>query len=407
MKQFTGRKMCSFVISIFIFLVVVSCTNNSNETSLLRFTNFQDATLVIGQPDFNTGTLSSASDKTLNILYGNPWVHNDVLYLPDRNNNRVLGFNSFPTSIFPSANFVLGQPDFTTSNSGTNPNQMHSPQTTQVYDGKLFLVEYSNSRVIIWNTIPTTTQTPADLVIGWPNFDTPTYGVGQNMLYQPNSICVAVGKLFVADSDNHRVLIWNSIPSTNGQPADIVIGQSDFSHNTENDDDQNGTSDGSPTARTFDYPYDVWSDGEKLIVVDCSNHRVLVWKSIPVQIFTPADVVIGQSDFVSKVLATTRTGLNYPFFTTSNGTQLFVCDWENHRVLIWDSIPDSNNAPADVVLGQSDFEHGAPNDDDQDGNPDPGPSARTLYEPLGLQVYNDKLIVADHQNHRYLVFQSQ
>jgi len=29
----------------------------------------------------------------------------------------------------------------------------------------------------------------------------------------------------VADTQNNRVLIWNSIPTQNNQPADLVLGQ--------------------------------------------------------------------------------------------------------------------------------------------------------------------------------------
>ena len=31
--------------------------------------------------------------------------------------------------------------------------------------------------------------------------------------------------LFVADYDNNRVLIWNNIPTSNGQAANMVLGQ--------------------------------------------------------------------------------------------------------------------------------------------------------------------------------------
>ena len=36
------------------------------------------------------------------------------------------------------------------------------------------------------------------------------------------------GKIFVVDQGNNRVLIWNKLPSNNGVPADLVLGQKDF-----------------------------------------------------------------------------------------------------------------------------------------------------------------------------------
>ncbi len=145
------------------------------------------------------------------------------------------------------------------------------------------------------------------------------------------------------------MLIWNSFPTTNFQPADLVLGQSDFTHNQYNDDNQDGVADATPTARTLFDPY------------------VGVW---------------------------------------SNGRQLFVTDSSNNRVLVWNSFPTTNFQPADEVLGQSDFVHDQYNDDNQDGTPDATASARTLNYPVGVFVRRDKLLITDNGNHRVLVFKS-
>jgi len=140
-------------------------------------------------------------------------------------------------------------------------------------------------------------------------------------------------------------------------------------------------------------------------VADTSNNRVLIWNTFPTSNFTPADVVLGQNDMISNASGLSDKDMNTPYHMTSNGNQLFVCDGSNHRVLIWDSIPTTNYASADWALGQSDFVHGTRNDDDQDGADDGQPSARTLYWPEGLYPYEDKLIVTDGNNHRYLIFE--
>jgi hypothetical protein len=57
--------------------------------------------------------------------------------------------------------------------------------------------------------------------------------------------------------------------------ADRVLGQGDFTHNTANDADQDGTTDGQPSARTLNAPSGLaWTPGQ-LIVTDAGNHRVL------------------------------------------------------------------------------------------------------------------------------------
>jgi hypothetical protein len=104
--------------------------------------------------------------------------------------------------------------------------------------------------------------------------------------------------------------------------------------------------------------------------------------------------------------ASART-LSYPYFlAASPAGQLFVADLFNNRVLGWNSIPTSDFAPADIVLGQSDFTRYHCNDADQDGVSD-GPSAQTLCYPAGLHVIDDRLVVTDNQNYRYLIYQSK
>jgi hypothetical protein len=39
---------------------------------------------------------------------------------------------------------------------------------------------------------------------------------------------VAGGKIYVGDAGNNRVLVYNTIPTTNGSFADMVIGQPNF-----------------------------------------------------------------------------------------------------------------------------------------------------------------------------------
>jgi hypothetical protein len=162
----------------------------------------------------------------------------------------------------------------------------------------------------------------------------------------------------------------------------------------------------------------VWSDGEKLVVIDDSNNRVLVWTTFPSVSFQPADLVLGQGDFTHNTkndadqddvadASPTAATLYDPYLGVwSNGVQLFVSDAGNRRVLVWDTFPTASAQPADRVLGQSDFAHGAANDDDQDGVEDATPSARTFSYPAGLTVAGDKLIVTDTFNHRFLVFTS-
>ena len=383
----------------------------------LSFSNFQNASVVIGQAAFNENSENQGGGpgaNTISYPWGKPAVYNGILYLTDYGNNRVLGFNTVPTSNNASADFVLGQPGFGTNGYGDAANQMNGPLTVTASNGKLFVTDYANNRILIWNSAPTTSNQPADVVVGQPDFGVSVPSCTRTGLRDPYSISTAGGKLIVADYSNNRVLIWNTIPTTNGAPADVVLGQNSFTNSTPNDDNQDGSPDG-PTARTFYYPDDVWSDGTKLIVADYDNSRVLIWNTFPTANFTRADVVLGQSDFThntendddqdGSIDGPTARTLNYPTYIDSNGTQLFVTDY-NNRVLIWNTFPTVNFTKADVVLGQSDFNHNTENDDNQDGSYD-GPTARTFYYPAGVYLYKKKLFVTDYYNHRFLIFESQ
>jgi adenosine/AMP kinase len=388
----------------------------------LALSNFQTASIVIGQPTFTTGLQNrggSTGQNTLAFPFGNPLVLNGRLYLPDYGNHRVLGFNAVPAGNNASADFVLGKADLVTgaSSHGSASNQMYGPQTVKSAGGRLFVDEWNNNRVLIWNTAPTTTQAPADIVVGQTGFGSTVTSCTPTGLRNPESIEVAGGKLIVSDGFNNRVLIWNSIPASNGAPADVVLGQNSFTSCAANDDLQTGVSTTHSTSRTLDQPAGLWSDGTRLIVSDAFNHRVLIWNSIPTTNFKPADLVIGQSDFthhaynddiqsnVSTTVPSART-LNHPYCLDSNGAQLVVCDNDNNRVLIWSSIPTTNFAPADVVLGQGDFTHNIPNDDLQSYTTSTVPSARTLAAPAGAFIYGKSLIVSDKGNSRYLIYQS-
>jgi hypothetical protein len=389
----------------------------------LVFDNFQNAAVVVGQADFlgtddNQG--GTADANTLADPFGNPAVDNGRLFVGDYSNNRVLAFNALPTVNNANADFVLGQPDFTTTEFNTTRSGMAGPQSIATVGGKMVVAEYMNNRVLIYNSIPTDDSALPDVVVGQPDFVTSTSTCTADSLDSPETATVTPGgKLIVTDGVNSRVLIWNALPTTNGQAADMVLGQGDMTHCAGNDDDQDNASDGAPTARTLYGPGGVWADDTRLVVGDTSNNRVLIWTAFPTTDFQPADLVLGQSNFtnnapnddnqdgIEDATPTART-MFFPYDGVhANGVQLVVTDTDNTRTLIWNSFPTTSFQPADLVLGQSNFTNNAPNDDNQDGTSDANASARTQAYPTGALFYEDKLLVADANNSRLLIYQSQ
>jgi hypothetical protein len=349
--------------------------------------NGQAADLVLGQPDFtstlgNNPFLSGSSLKTSRGLYA------DVtrLWVSDQGNGRYLQWNSLPTVNAQAADIVIGQPDLMSQNTGgVTQSQLSGGGHVMRIGAKLLVSDGANNRVLIWNSIPTTSGQPADLVLGQPNFTSKMSGNGASNLENPNGIWTDGSKLIVADSANHRVLIWNSFPTTNAAPADIVLGAGAFDTSPITEP---------PTASSLRPAGVTVSDG-KLYVADLGNHRVLVWNSIPTVNNTPADQVLGQSGFDTN---SNNGGAPYPLVNAIGMKgpsdvlidacgSMYVCDNFNGRVLIYTTVPTTNAAPADAVLGKPDLTSQPSASVPQ--------SATWMHECAGLAIAGTSLYVAD------------
>lgn len=409
------------------------------------FLNGQAARIVIGQPTFTEQKPQPASQYVLGGVGGLAYANN-TLYVADANragaspiNNRVLAYQNLSSLIpeknaaFPQgtrcpacvgpATMVLGQPDFGTTEIGRSTG-MRLP-TAVATDGTILAVaDTDNNRVLLWRSIPASTNQLPDVVLGQKDMASlKPATVDAQSFRGPQGVWFQNGKFFVADTMNHRVLIWNSIPSQNEQPADIVLGQANF-----NVADQPAT-DPDPDRQTYNAqsntllnPVSVTSDGTRLYVADLGHNRVLIWNSIPTQIQQAADVVLGQPDFTAaranNVLRMCNpTGndedgnprypgrcastMDFPRYVLSDGQRLFVADGGNDRVMIYKTIPTTNGAPCDIVLGQLNAEL---NNNSDSANPDAVAAADALRGPISLAWDNTNLYVSDSYNRRIMVF---
>lgn len=379
--------------------------------------SMQPATVVVGQAEF-TSRESVVDNTHLGSLYGNVVVAADGrLFVGDYGNNRVLGYDSIPTENGAAANIVLGQVDFKSNSSATTREGMDGPQAVSASDGGFAVIEYGNNRVLLYDETPSASDATPDVVLGQQDFTSSGTECDAISLANPETGMLAGDKLVVTDSGNNRVLIWNSIPQTSGAAPDLVLGQNALDTCADNDDDQDGVRDAVASARTMTGPAGIWSDGDKLVVVDNGNHRVLLWNSFPTANFTAADIVLGQADFTLTTEndddgdgitdAPSARTLDGPYDGVwSNGEQLFIVDSNNNRVLVWNTWPKANFTPADVVLGQASFTASQANDADQDGAMDVSPAANTLRFPVGVYGHDDLLFVSDG-NDRVLIFRSK
>ena len=77
-------------------------------------------------------------------------------------------------------------------------------------------------------------------------------------------------------------------------------------------------------------PVSVAYDGHRLFVGDVSQRRVLIWNALPSVDNQLADVVLGQSEN-----GTGAATVGTPTALASDGTNLFVADTENRRILVF------------------------------------------------------------------------
>jgi hypothetical protein len=293
------------------------------------FITGQGARLIIGQSTF-TSALPLTTERNLGAAGGVAYANN-TLFIADSSrfsgttpqNRRVLIYTNIGSKLpgpqdpipvdisrcpvctgrndFPyTADSVLGQTDFQKSDVAISRAGMRLP-TAVASDGRVVVVaDTENNRVLIWNSIPTNPGAPADVVLGQEGFDRiqqpPT--VSANSFRGPQGVWIQNGRLYVADTQNHRVLVWRSIPTQNNQAADIVLGQANFTTAPEPDLTKLSTA---ARANNMLNPVAVTSDGRRLFVTDLGFNRVLIWNTIPDSNTTPADVVIGEPDMDSTV----------------------------------------------------------------------------------------------------------
>ena len=203
-------------------------------------------------------------------------------------------------------------------------NKLNHPVSISANYGKLAVTDRFNNRVLIWNTIPSS-NTPPDLVLGQANFTTHNSGTGLNNMDFPGQVIITPdGKVLVADSDNNRVLVWTSFPTSSGQTADYALPITNYVNFGDS------------------WPWGVWSDGTKVVVTATVAKAVLFWNSFPGPSTSP-DVVL-----TSSQVGTPRSILsdgNYVMLGDENANGPCIGSNGTRSTHVWTSWPTSSRDP--------------------------------------------------------------
>ena len=311
-----------------------------------------NADFVLGQSSFSITSAnqgSAPSNTTLNAptgLFYDSVLHR--LYVADTGNNRVLVYDASITENGQAADLVLGQPNFTSSGPSLTRTGLASPEAVSVNTstGAVAVADRDNNRILLWSSTPNTNNKTADFVLGQSGFTSGSFGTSASALHTPRGVGFDsnTGYLYVADTDNNRVVIWTAAVSANNQAANRVLGQTGMT----------GGNAGAASAQSMNQPVkvSVSRSSSVVTVADTGNNRALVYRSTILTDGQAADSVAGQSSMTSSGAATSQSGLNAPSAIIADPTngKAYIADTSNNRITIYGNVGPSQpsaTAPSD------------------------------------------------------------
>ena len=195
---------------------------------------------VLGQSNFNSGSANAngtVAAATLNNPAGMVASNDGTLWVADGGNNRVLRFaDAAHQPNGATANGVLGQPNFTSgSATSATTTTLQSPGGLAMSsDGTLWVADGGNNRMVRYDDAAHQPNgAAADGVLGQPNFTSNGSNRGGTAtgtsLSHPGGMTVLDGDmLWIADSSNHRVL-QVGMPSNNASLRTLTLSSGSLS----------------------------------------------------------------------------------------------------------------------------------------------------------------------------------
>jgi len=286
--------------------------------------NAPAAAVVVGKASATAPTGGLTGPGTLRFPTGMD-SDGSRLVVADYADSRVLIYSPVPSGNGASATMVVGQPSFTASavNDGTATSALgfNEPYDAILAGTALVVADTGNNRVLVFDPVPTSFNSPATAVIGQAGFTGNAVnqggGAGANTLNQPYGLFWDGARLYIADSGNNRVLVYNGLPSNSNASAALVLGQPNFASTA-----------AVISAAGMGFPFSVYGDGQRLFVGD--GERIQIFSPIPSVSGAAAVGVLGQPDLNSS---------SNPLFQAvgigGDGSDLYVADENNNRVLVY------------------------------------------------------------------------
>src|SRR3989338_2891068 len=266
-------------VFVVITLVISFVLANTRIAFGSTLTNGMNASYVLGQVIFTVNAITTTINATTigsahEIAFDET---NDRLFVSDTGSDRVLVFDiSGGITNGMNASYVLGQTSMTAEVAGAVTQNTFSRPTGLVYDevnNYLFVVDNGANRVMVFDVSSISNNENAIYVLGQSNFTSSDTATTQSGMNDVTDVAVdsTNEKLFVSENGNKRVLVYEySGGITNGMNASYVLGQVNF---TSNDSAVTKSGMSGPESLAFD------PTGERLFVVESGSNRVLVFNT--------------------------------------------------------------------------------------------------------------------------------
>lgn len=283
--------------------------------------------------------------------------------------------------------------------------QLYAPRGVWTDGRALVVADTGNHRVLVWHDLPGEDGGPADVVLGQPDFTSEGPAAGgrgpEEGLYLPTGVGLVDGRLVVADAWHHRLLVWEGLPQRSGPRPDAVLGQPTMSDVAPN-------AGGEPTLGRFYWPFGFGLVAGTFWVADTGNRRVLGWSGGLPEPGRPADLLLGQHGPAER--AENRggpvgpTSFRWPHAVAGDAATLYVADAGDHRVLGWSPPPSPERGAARAADRAADLVLGQPDlfHAEEFAYRPQGPAR--LRFPYALATRGDRLAVADTANNRVLLW---
>lgn len=381
----------TFVFSILPCVTVHAFSDGMNAVDMIG--KYEDPTATPLVPLYSSFYLSKIG------LYSPRAIALDVvahrLFVADTEAYRVVVYDLNTDNTFHHyyADHVLGQPDMIANYAVTTQNGMKQPYGL-AYDAvgsRLFVTDSNNNRILVFDVTSIDNGENAVNVLGQPDFTSGSLASTQNGLQAPQGLQydATSSRLFIADSGNKRVVIYSVGSITNGMNASNVLGQPNFT-----------SSASAATQNGMNTPYGIVYDsaGSRLFVADTQNCRVTSYSLGTLTDGMNATNVLGQPNFVRNTQGGTyQNGMTRPYRLAydSVGSRLFVVDANINHVTVFNVSSITNGQNASNVLGQPNYASG--------GTATTQNGMNSPYD-VAYDATNCRLYVSDFGNNRILTF---